>query len=238
MKTLNDFKLPFVHPFSSDKEFQTSVAYFSMEFAVDQALKTYSGGLGFLAGSHMKSAYSLNQNLIGIGILWKYGYYDQERNRDNSMSVAYREKPYFFLTDTRVRFQISIEGKMVWVHTYYLAPDIFRTAPLFFLTTDTDGNDAWARSISYRLYHDDASKKIAQCILLGIGGAHLLDQLNYNPERYHLNEAHALPAVFHLYAKLGNTDQVRARVVFTTHTPEEAGNEKHDINLLNHAGFF
>lgn len=67
-------------PYTPAPEFATQAAYFSMEFALDQALKTYSGGLGFLAGSHMRSAYELKQNLIGIGILWSFGYYDQGRN--------------------------------------------------------------------------------------------------------------------------------------------------------------
>ncbi len=234
----HDFPLPFTHPLSHQEAYSRPVAYFSMEFAIDQALKTYSGGLGFLAGSHMRSAFRLRQHLVGIGILWKYGYYDQDRSRDNSMTAVFREKPYFFLTDTKIRFRIVIEGREVWVHTYYLRPGTFGTAPVFFLTTDTEGNDEEARSISYRLYHEDAAQKIAQCILLGIGGARLLDALQYPAEVYHLNEAHALPAAFYLYNKLKNMEEVRKRLVFTTHTPEEAGNEIHDTGLLSRAGFF
>ena len=79
-------------PFSINSEYSKKVAYFSMEFAIDQALKIYSGGLGFLAGSHMRSAYNLKQDLVGIGILWKYGYYDQERNQDQTLDVAWNEK--------------------------------------------------------------------------------------------------------------------------------------------------
>ncbi|GAB3275343.1 alpha-glucan family phosphorylase [Larkinella harenae] len=209
-----------------------------MEFAIDQALKTYSGGLGFLAGSHMRSAYELKQNVIGIGILWKYGYYDQTRKTDNAMDVQFREKIYSFLEDTGITFTIEVHHTPVWVKAYYLDPRHFNTVPMFFLTTDIDGNDWLARSISLRLYDSIASAKIAQCMLLGIGGAKLLDELGFEPEIYHLNEAHAVSAAFHLYQKFGSAGEVQKRMVFTTHTPEEAGNDKHDINQLNVMSFF
>ncbi len=209
-----------------------------MEFAVDQSLKIYSGGLGFLAGSHMRSAYALNQNLIGVGILWKYGYYDQERNRDNSMKPEFREKMYHFLVDTRTRVAIEVDGKTIWVHAYYLPPHVFNTAPMFLLTTDTDGNDHEARSISYTLYDSDPAIKVAQCMVLGIGGAKILDAMEYQPEVYHFNEAHALSGAFHLLKKFKTPAKLKEQLVFTTHTPEEAGNEKHDIHFLEKMGFF
>ncbi|MDZ7935610.1 MAG: alpha-glucan family phosphorylase [Emticicia sp.] len=229
----------FAHSYSFAPKFKKSAVYFSMEFAIDQALKTYSGGLGFLAGSHMRSAYQTKQNLVGIGILWKFGYYDQVRKTDNSMDVQFREKMYSFLQDTGVRFQINIQNRAVWVAAYFLPPTTFGTVPMFFLTTDTDGNDTWARSISYHLYDADASIKVAQCMLLGIGGTTFLDKINYEPEVYHFNEAHALSGAFHLYKKFGGkVAELKKRLVFTTHTPEEAGNEKHDINLLESLNFF
>jgi len=233
-----NFPLPYTHPFTPDKKYKKSVAYFSMEFAVDQALKTYSGGLGFLAGSHMRSVYALKQNLIGIGMLWKYGYYDQGRKIDSSMEPEFHEKIYHFLKDTGIRFQIPILGKDVWVAAYYLPPDVFQSAPLFLLTTDTDGNDADMRAISYNLYDADVTMKVAQCMVLGIGGARLLEELSYEPQVYHFNEAHAVSAIFHLFKKLGKVAEVKKRVVFTTHTPEEAGNEKHNMQFLYGLGFF
>jgi starch phosphorylase len=236
--TQNKFPLPFTHPFTPDNKYKKSVAYFSMEFALDQALKTYSGGLGFLAGSHMKSVYALNQKLIGVGMLWKYGYYDQGRKLDNSMEPHFHEKIYHFLTYTGVRYQIPIHGKEVWVAAYYLAPEVFNTAPMFFLTTDTDGNDVATRAISYSLYDSDVTMKVAQCMVLGIGGAKLLDEIKYEPEVYHFNEAHAISAVFPLFKKYKKVTELKKRVVFTTHTPEEAGNEKHNINFLDSLGFF
>ncbi|RRB06818.1 alpha-glucan family phosphorylase [Larkinella rosea] len=226
------------HPYEFAPQFRKSVAYFSMEFAIDQALKIYSGGLGFLAGSHMRSAFELKQNVIGIGMLWKYGYYDQTRKTDNAMDVLFREKIYGFLEDTGIKFTIEVHHTPVWVKAYYLDPKHFNTVPMFFLTTDIDENDWLARSISLRLYDSISSAKVAQCMILGLGGAKLLDELNYEPEVYHLNEAHAVSAAFHLYQKYGSADAVRKRMVFTTHTPEEAGNDKHDITQLNVMSFF
>jgi starch phosphorylase len=151
-------------------KYKTPVAYFSMEFALDQALKSYSGGLGFLAGSHMRSAYELKQNLIGIGILWTYGYYDQVRDADQSMKPAFIEKNYSFLEDTGLVFPIIIHDSEVYVKAMYLAPETFGTAPMFFLTTDIEENDYISRTISHHLYDPDTAARVAQSMLLGIGG--------------------------------------------------------------------
>jgi len=228
----------FQHPYDLDPKYQRRVAYFSMEFAVDQPLKTYSGGLGFLAGSHMRSAYELKQNVVGISILWKYGYYDQIRKGDQSMDSLFQEKFYSFLEDTGIRFQIEINNHPVHVQAYYLSPSVFGTVPLFFLSTDLPENDYLAQTTSHKLYDSDPAGKVAQCILLGVGGAKLLELLNHETEIYHMNEAHALSLVFHLYAKSKDLAELREKIVFTTHTPEEAGNEKHDITLLDKMGFF
>ena len=226
------------HPYDFDPKYSKSVAYFSMEFAIHQPLKTYSGGLGFLAGSHMRSAYDLKQNMIGISILWKYGYYDQIRKGDQSMDVLFQEKLYSFLEDTNIKFTIEINHHPVVVKAYYLNPMTFGTVPIFFLTTDVPENDYLAQSTTHKLYDSDPAAKIAQTILLGLGGAKLLDELKTDVEIYHLNEAHALSAAFYLYSKYKKIEEVQKRIVFTTHTPEEAGNEKHDITLLEKMGFF
>ncbi|MFW5759889.1 MAG: alpha-glucan family phosphorylase [Cyclobacteriaceae bacterium] len=228
----------FSHPYEYDPKYQKKVAYFCMEYAIDQSFKIYSGGLGFLAGSHMRSAYELEQNLVGIGILWKYGYYDQVRKGDQSMETLFQEKNYSFLEETDIKFQIDLNNHKVTVKVYYLNPKTFGTVPMFFLSTDTPENDYLAQSTSHRLYDSDVSARVAQSILLGVGGAKLLDILNYDIEQYHFNEAHALPAAFYLYNKYRDMNEVKKRFAFTTHTPEEAGNEKHDIRLLEKMGFF
>lgn len=226
-------------PYSIEERYSKKVAYFSMEFATHQPLKIYSGGLGFLAGSHLRSAYELKQNLIGVGILWKYGYYDQERNPDQTLDVAWNEKQNSFLEDTGIKFQITIHEHPVWVKAWYLNPEVFKTAPLFLLSTDLPENDYVSQTITHRLYDANVATKVAQFILLGVGGATLIDHLGFNPELYHLNEAHGLSAAFYLYQKYGqNLSEVRKRLVFTTHTPEEAGNEKHDIYLCYKMSYF
>jgi glycogen phosphorylase len=227
-----------IFPYKINKKYAKPVAYFSMEFAIDQPLKIYSGGLGFLAGSHMRSAYELEQNVIGIGILWKKGYYDQERNQDQTLKVSFRDKEYSFLTDTGIVFPITIHGAKVYVKAYLLKPEVFKSAPLFLLSTDIPENDFLAQTISHRLYDPNEVTRIAQSILLGIGGAKLLDVLNRETEIYHMNEGHALPLCFYLLDKYKKMDEVRKRVVFTTHTPEKAGNEEHSLPLLNSMSFF
>lgn len=233
-----DFK-NFQMPFGINPEYSKKVAYFSMEFAIDQALKIYSGGLGFLAGSHMRSAYNLKQDVIGIGILWKFGYYDQSRNHDQTLQPTWTKKMYTFLEDTGIKFQIEIHSALVWVKVYYLNPETFHTAPMFFLSTDVPENDHISKTICHRLYDSNESTKIAQYVLLGKGGAKLLDAMNFERAVYHLNEAHGLPAAFYLLKKFGgDLEKVKEKLVFTTHTPEEAGNEKHDINLCHDMSYF
>jgi starch phosphorylase len=232
-----DFK-NFKVPYTPDDRYSKKVAYFSMEFAIHQPLKIYSGGLGFLSGSHLRSAYELKQNLIGIGILWKYGYYDQARNQDQTLQVTWMEKIYSFLEDTGIKFQITVHDVPVWVKAYYLNPETFNSAPLFLLSTDLPENDYVSQTICHRLYDANVSTKVAQFMLLGIGGAKLIDELNFNPDLYHLNEAHGISSAFYLLQKYKSVEKLREHLVFTTHTPEEAGNEKHDIYLCQKMSYF
>lgn len=214
------------------------VAYFSMEYAIHQSLKIYSGGLGFLAGSHMRSAHDLQQNMTGIGILFSNGYHDQVRDSNGYMEPKFIRKRYSYLRDLGILFSITVHGAPVQVKVYFLSPEVFGTAPIYLLTTDIPENDFLGRSISFRLYDRDLAAKIAQFMLLGIGGAKLLDVIKEDPEIYHLNEGHGLALAFYLYSKFKNINEVKKRVVFTTHTPEKAGNEEIDIKLLDEMGFF
>ena len=233
-----DFK-NYQMPYSINPNYSKKVAYFSMEFAIDQALKIYSGGLGFLAGSHMRSVYNLKQDTVGIGILWKFGYYDQARNHDQTLNPVWTKKMYSFLEDTGIKFQIDIHDAPVWVKVMYLNPETFKTAPIFLLSTDVPENDHVSKTICHRLYDANESTKLAQYILLGKGGAKLLDELNLEREVYHLNEPHGLPAAFYLLKKFGgDLEKVKERLVFTTHTPEEAGNEKHNVHICHQMSYF
>lgn len=234
MKTTNVWE----HPYSYAEGYEKRVAYFCMEFGIDNAMKIYSGGLGYLAGSHMRSAYALKQNVIGIGMLWKYGYYDQVRDQNAAMRVLFRERYYSFLQPTNLIFPVDVNGHAVRVQAYYLAPEVFGTIPMYLLTTDIDNlNDYLACTITHRLYDSQESTRISQEIILGIGGAKVVEALG-GADIYHMNEAHALPMTFALYEKYQDVEEVRKRVRFTTHTPERAGNEERDIHLLKKMGFF
>ncbi|WP_242927205.1 alpha-glucan family phosphorylase [Pontibacter vulgaris] len=225
------------HPYDIDEKYNKRVAYFSMEFGIDQALKTYSGGLGFLAGSHMRSAFDLRQNVIGIGMLWKYGYYDQERNPDQTMRAHFQKKYYAYLEDSGITVRVDVNNHSVAVKAMVLKPETFGTVPLYFLTTDIPENDHLGRTITHKLYDPEPMARIAQSIVLGIGGAKVVEALG-GADIYHMNEGHALPLAFHLYGKFRDVNEVRKHMVFTTHTPEKAGNEEHDIHLLHNMSFF
>ncbi|MDD2652260.1 MAG: alpha-glucan family phosphorylase [Sulfurimonas sp.] len=220
------------------EKFKKSVAYFSMEFAIDQSLKIYSGGLGFLAGSHMRSAYDLRQNVVGVGILWSFGYYDQSRNEDRTLKPHYTRKFYYFLEELEHKVVVKINSVDVTVKGFLLRSEVFGTAPVVLLSTDTDENDYLSRTITHKLYDGNQRTRVAQEIVLGIGGAKMLEAINHKPDIYHMNEGHALPLVYELYGKYGDMNEVRKHVVFTTHTPEAAGNETHDIGFLHEMGFF
>lgn len=228
----------FRHPYVIDQAFAKPVAYFCMEYAIHQPLKLYAGGLGYLAGSHMRSAFERKQNMVGIGILWKYGYYDQIRKADQTMDVLFQEKAYGFLQRTDIKFTIKISSHDVWVTAWYLPPEVFGTVPIFFLSTELPENDYLSKTITHRLYDPNPQTRIAADILLGAGGAKLLEELKWTPEVYHFNESHALPLGFYLHSRYKNPSEVQKRLVFTSHTPEEAGNPKTDIFLLEKMGFF
>lgn len=222
------------HPYKPAKEYDKKVAYFSMEFGIHQALKIYSGGLGFLAGSHMRSAFELKQNMIGIGMLWKYGYYDQSRNEDQTLRTDFVEKHYNFLEDTGIVVDVSLhDNPSIKVRAWVLKPEIFGTVPMYLLSTEVEENDYLSKTITNHLYDSNELTRISQSIILGIGGAKVVEALG-GADVYHLNEGHALPAFYYLRDQGVKKEQL----VFTTHTPEKAGNEERDAHHLNRCGFF
>lgn len=215
------------------------VAYLSMEIAMDQSLCTYSGGLGFLAGSHMQSAGYLQMPMVGVTMLWSYGYYDQRIDHEGNVEVAYIRKHYDFLTDLNVEVEIDTFGEKVKVKAYRVEPSLFGTCPVYLLTTDIEGNSEWARKISHRLYDGDEKIRIAQETVLGIAGVRVLQACGLDFDVIHMNEGHALPAAFELLRQYnGDLNAVKQKTVFTTHTPVAAGNEVHWVDTLMEGGFF
>jgi starch phosphorylase len=171
-------------------------------------------------------------------MLWKYGYYDQGRDGNGFMKPEFIEKQYSFLTDIGITFTVPVHDAPVHVKAWLLKPETFGSAPLFLLSTDLPENDEVSRSITHTLYDPNEATRIAQTIVLGIGGAMLLDSLGIEPDVYHMNEGHSVSLNFYLYAKYKSLDEARKRVVFTTHTPELAGNEAHGYDLLKEMSFF
>ena len=228
-----------LHNYDINPKYEKSVAYFSMEFAISQVLKIYSGGLGFLAGSHMRSAYDLKQNVVGIGLLWSFGYYDQARHENGTLRPVFTRKFYDFLEELDIHVTVKVNNEEVRIKAFLLHSRVFGSAPLILLSTDTDENDYLSRTITHKLYDGNERTRVAQEIVLGIGGTKVLEALNHKVDIYHMNEGHALPLVYELYGKHYQTmEALREHVVFTTHTPEAAGNEEHNIHFLHEMGFF
>ena len=222
------------HPYKVAAAYKKKVAYFSMEFGIDQAFNIYSGGLGFLAGSHMRSGFELKQNMIGVGMLWKYGYYDQGRNDDQTLKTEFNEKVFDFLEDTGIEVEVQLhDNPHVKVRAYVLKPEIFGTVPMYFLSTDVEGNDHLSRTITNHLYDANEVTRVSQSIVLGNGGAKVVEAVG-GSDVYHLNEGHGLPAFYYLRDQGVKKNQL----VFTTHTPEKAGNEEREARHLNRCGFF
>ena len=189
-----------------------------MEMAIDQSLHTYSGGLGFLSGSHMLSAGHLNLPMIGVSLLWGFGYGDQQNGADGNVEISYVKREYPFLKDTGITVEVEIFGQPVKIKALLLEPEKFGTVPIYFLTTDIPENNEEHRSWSNKLYDGDQRIRIAQEIILGIGGMRVLKAANETINLVHMNEGHALPAVFEMLEDFnGDLDRGRQCTGFTTH---------------------
>ncbi|MCA9789081.1 MAG: alpha-glucan family phosphorylase [Cyanobacteria bacterium HKST-UBA06] len=214
-------------------------AYFSMEIAIDASLHTYAGGLGFLAGSHMLSAGQLNFPMVGVTVLWTNGYGEQTIGQDGNIALTYQDRQYDCLVDTGIEVEVKIFGEPVKVRAKKLEKCTFGSVPIYYLTTDFDSNKPEHRKLTKILYDGDERTRVSQEVILGRAGLKVLEAAHENIDVFHINEGHALPALFALLEKFGgNLSEVRKRAVFTTHTPVASGNETHPVELLAEAGFF
>ncbi|AAK78833.1 starch phosphorylase [Clostridium acetobutylicum] len=212
------------------------IAYFSMEYAIDASIKTYAGGLGILAGDYLKGSKDYNYPIIGIGIKWKQGYTDQLIDENSNVYDTYHNYKYDFLKDTKLKVKVKIYEKDVTCKIWLL--DKFKLAPLYLLDTDLPENDN--RWITNQLYGGFEDSRLAQEIVLGIGGVRALRALDINVDVYHFNEGHALFAGFELVREKMNTGipfdeavkKSKEEIVFTTHTPIIEGNESHSISRM------
>ena len=218
-------------------------AYFCMEYAFDNRLQTYAGGLGILAGDYMKGATDEKTGLVGIGIRWKQGYGEQIIDKATKWPFdAYRMNPILGMEDTGIRVKVNIKGRDVAIMVWKL--NDFGVENMYLLDTDIDGNDGEARWITGQLYGWFGEERIAQEMVLGIGGVRVLRELGLHPDVYHFNEGHALLAGFELIREKMEAgasyeeakEKTRQQIVFTTHTPVVEGNESHPIDRLAYMG--
>lgn len=216
------------------------VAYFCMEYALQSDFKMYAGGLGILAGDYLKGAKDHKFPIVGIGIKWKQGYTDQRISSEGKPVDMYPIYDYPFLKDTGVTVSVTIRKREVKCKVWLC--DTFRNAPLYLLDTDVPGNeDSW---ISGQLYGWFGEERIAQEMVLGVGGVKALRALKIPVDVYHFNEGHALFAGFELVREKmerGRTFEqalagARKEIVFTTHTPVVQGNESHYLDRLMYMG--
>lgn len=223
-----------------------TIAYFSFEFGLHSSLPIYSGGLGILAGDHAKEASDLGLPFVGIGFLYPQGYFRQHVPSHGWQEAIYEpidmnNAPILPVRkDDGGEMRISVEMGERLVHARIWRIQVGR-APLFLMDTDVPENDPWDRELSARLYSGDSEMRIRQEIMLGIGGVRLLRLLGYDPAVLHMNEGHSafllLEAVRERVAGgLGfeaACEEVKARTIFTTHTPVPAGHDVFAFHLMD-----
>jgi len=222
------------------------VAYFCAEFGIHESLPIYSGGLGVLAGDHLKSASDLGIPLVGIGLLYRQGYFRQRLNRHGWQEDYYVDSPFENMPLELVQSQgrpltVEVEIRQRVIRAQVWQVRVGRVN-LYLLDTNREDNDPIDRWLTGHLYGGNQDTRIAQEVLLGIGGVRVLEALGLSPSVYHLNEGHAAFALLELarleVQRTGKSfydieASVRDRCVFTTHTPVPAGHDAFSPDLMD-----
>jgi starch phosphorylase len=223
------------------------IAYFCAEFGLHESLPIYSGGLGILAGDHLKSASDLGVPMVGVGLLYRQGYFHQRLNRSGWQEDYYTDNPFHRLPmellkneqGEPITFQVQVRHRMVHVQLWKV--QVGRVS-LYLMDTDREDNDPIDRWLTGHLYGGNQETRIAQEVVLGIGGVRALQTLGIEPSVYHLNEGHAAFCLLEVcrleIEKTGKSfydieKSVRDRCVFTTHTPVPAGHDVFSADLMD-----
>ncbi len=228
---------------SSGTEKERSIAYFSMEIAIDSRIPTYSGGLGILAGDTLRSCADLKVPVVGVTLLYEKGYFYQKLDdQGNQYEMPVSWNPEDYLRPLSEKIEVQIEGRAVWVKAwqYDIAGITGCSLPVIFLDTNLRENSDLDRGLTSYLYGGDEKYRFSQEIILGIGGIRILRKLGYTEiKKYHMNEGHAsLFALELLRERKENEDamwdfeEVRKACVFTTHTPVSAGHDRFSYDLV------
>ncbi len=221
---------------------QPMVAYFCMEFGLDERFPIYSGGLGILAGDLLKAAKDGDYPMVGIGIRWRQGYGEQYIDENGFPYDSFYEAATPFLEDTGIAVEVEVRKKPVVLKVWKC--DCFGNAPLYLLDAFLPENDEWL--ITGQLYGWFGEERLAQEIILGVGGVRALEKLGIVPDVYHFNDSHPVVAGLELIRigmRAGKSfvdawNEARERIVFTTHTPIVHGNESYAHDILQYMGVY
>ena len=226
----------------------TRIAYFSMEIGIRPEMHTYSGGLGILAGDTIKSAADLRLPMVAITLVYRKGYFRQKIGSDGWQEEYPVEwKPESFMELLPNKALVTIEGRDVKIQAwlYRVKSPTGGEVPVLFLDTDIPGNAEEDRRLTDQLYGGDREYRLKQEMVLGMGGARILDVLGFSVRKYHMNEGHASLLTLELLDRtrrpvedtwderfLWDTNWVAERCVFTTHTPVEAGHDRFPYEMV------
>ena len=206
------------------------IAYFSAEVGISSSLPTYSGGLGVLAGDHIKASGDIGLKMCAITLLYKEGYFKQRVDEEGVQTETYPKfDPHPLLKKLDIKFTLRLRNRDVWIQVYqfdYIGKE-GHSVPIYFLDTDCEENFKDDKIITLRLYSGDKDHRILQEAILGFGGMKLLNNLEQdNVKTYHMNEGHCSFLVLDLLDKSrGDVEKVRSKCHFTTHTPVPAGHD-------------
>jgi glycogen phosphorylase len=215
---------------------RTHIAYFTMEIALRDEIHTFSGGLGVLAGDTARSSADLELPIVFVSLMSRQGYVRQEIDAEGRQrSFPNPWDPRKWMTPLGAMVVVPIEGRDVWVRPwlYVVESPLGGRVPVLLLDTDVEQNTVEDRKITDTLYGGDEVYRLKQEIVLGIGGAQVLQALGFAIRMYHLNEGHAAFLTLYLLRRLRQPEQVRERCIFTTHTPVEAGHDKFAYKLFD-----
>ena len=225
---------------------EEQIAYFSMEYGLQVSLQIYSGGLGILAGDYLKQASDSNKNMVGIGLLYRQGYFKQSLSLHGDQIAEYNSQKFTQLplipvrdeNDEWVKVKIALPGRNVTAKAWKV--NVGRI-PLYLLDTDIEENNADDRHITNRLYGGNSEHRLKQEMLLGLGGVRLIQKLGLNPKIYHLNEGHSAFSGLERIRQLMDSEGldlhsaaevVKSSSLFTTHTPVPAGHDAFEEHLM------
>ncbi len=225
---------------------QKSVAYFSMEYGLHHSISTYAGGLGILAGDHLKGSSDLGVPVTGVGLYYTYGYFNQRINMNGMQEEVYRTYSVYYMPVKECKtaegkplsVTVEILGTEVHVKVWYV--NVGRTK-LLLLDTNLEENQPQFRTITNHLYDANKDTRLMQEIVLGCGGMKALEALGVEPEIFHLNEGHSAFLIVERLMDLMKRKKysfeeayalIKNSTVFTTHTPVEAGNENYPVEMI------